>query len=61
MKRRFAGERVFIDVPLTNAPAVQAVEGMGLKVQRQLLRMTRGVVVAERVDRLWASSGPEKG
>lgn len=61
MQGRFVGERVFIDVPLTNALAVRAVELMGLTVQRQLLRMTRGAAVAERMDRLWASSGPEKG
>jgi GNAT superfamily N-acetyltransferase len=61
MRRRFAGQRVFIDVPLTNAASVQAVEAMGLKVQRHLLRMTRGAAVAERRDLLWASSGPEKG
>ena len=30
-------------------------------VQRRLVRMGRGTPVAERIDALWASSGPEKG
>jgi hypothetical protein len=59
--RRFAGRRVVIDVPLPNLAAVRAVEDMGLTVQRPLLRMGRGEPVRERLDQLWASSGPEKG
>jgi GNAT superfamily N-acetyltransferase len=60
-RERFAGQRVFLDVPLVNEPAVACVERLGLRPQRQLLRMSRGEPVPERVDSLWASFGPEKG
>jgi GNAT superfamily N-acetyltransferase len=59
--RRLRGQRVFIDVPLRNRPALSVVERMGLTAQRELLRMGRGEPARERVERLWASSGPEKG
>jgi GNAT superfamily N-acetyltransferase len=59
--RRYAGQRIFIDVPRPNEPARRAAEALGLTVQRELLRMGRGEPVAEAVDLLWASSGPEKG
>jgi len=59
--RRYVGHAVFIDVPLDNAPAVEWATGAGLKSQRRLLRMTRGKKTTERVGRVWASSGPEKG
>jgi len=59
--RRCAGQRLFLDVPVPNLPAVSAVEAMGLTVQRHLLRMGRGEGVRDRVEELWASSGPEKG
>ncbi len=59
--RRLAGRRVFIDVPLPNAAAVRAVEALGLAAQRPLLRMGRGEPVRERLEWLWAGSGPEKG
>jgi hypothetical protein len=58
---RLAGQSVFIDVPLPNGAAVTAVASTGLTPQRQLLRMTRGEPFRERVEMLWASSGPEKG
>lgn len=58
---RFVGRRGFIDVPTENAPAVRLAESMGLKPQRSLVRMTRGVRVKEDIPRLWASSGPELG
>jgi GNAT superfamily N-acetyltransferase len=59
--RRFTGQPVFLDVPLTNEPARRAAEALGLTAQRELLRMGRGEPVCERVEWLWASSGPEKG
>jgi hypothetical protein len=34
---------------------------MGLQPQRQLVRMTRGERLTEQVEKIWASSGPEKG
>jgi GNAT superfamily N-acetyltransferase len=58
---RYAGQRVFVDVPLLNQAAITFVEGQGLTVQRHLTRMCRGVMVCERVESLWAGSGPEKG
>jgi len=58
---RHAGERVFLDVPDDNRPAVTLALQMGLTAQRPLVRMGRGVRVAEDVSRLWASFGPELG
>jgi GNAT superfamily N-acetyltransferase len=58
---RYAGARVFIDVPRPNLAAVRVVEATGLTTQRELLRMGRGQPVRERIEWLWASSGPEKG
>jgi len=59
--RMYSGQRVFADVPLVNQAATTFVEAQGLAVQRYLTRMRRGVAVCERVELLWAGSGPEKG
>jgi GNAT superfamily N-acetyltransferase len=59
--RQCAGQPVFIDVPLQNRPAIEWARSRGLSEQRPFTRMYRGVPVAEQVDLLWASSGPEKG
>ena len=58
---RYAGSRVFIDIPIRNQIAIDATKTLGLSVQRQLVRMRRGRPVAERTDHIWASSGPELG
>jgi GNAT superfamily N-acetyltransferase len=58
---RFAGQPVFLDIPLANRPAVALAESKGLKVQRHLLRMGRGPRIQEQVEALWSGSGPEKG
>ncbi len=58
---RYAGSPVIVDVPADNDDAVQCVRAAGLDPTRTLMRMTRGRMVAERLDQLWASSGPEKG
>jgi GNAT superfamily N-acetyltransferase len=58
---RYAGEYVFIDIPTGNTRAAAMATARGLTVQRHLLRMCRGEVIVERVEELWASSGPEKG
>jgi hypothetical protein len=58
---RHAEESLYIDVPLDNAPAVSCMESLGLAVQRNLTRMSRGGSVVEDTSRLFASSGPEKG
>jgi GNAT superfamily N-acetyltransferase len=54
-------ERVIVDTPLANEAAQQIVETHGLQKQRELVRMCRGAPVSERLDELWASSGPEMG
>jgi hypothetical protein len=56
-----AGHPVFVDVPLGNEAAGQLSKSLGLKVQRYLMRMGRGVPCCERLESLWASTGPEKG
>jgi len=56
----FAGQNVFIDVPVLNCPAAEEVAKL-LKPQRTLTRMCRGQRVAERSQLLCASFGPEKG
>jgi GNAT superfamily N-acetyltransferase len=58
---RYAGEYVFVDIPIGNTRAVELVAAHGLTVQRHLLRMCRGEVIVERIEELWASSGPAKG
>jgi GNAT superfamily N-acetyltransferase len=58
---RHAGETVFIDIPESHTAGTRIAEGWGLTVQRHLLRMVRGAPIREHVERLWASSGPEKG
>jgi hypothetical protein len=59
--QRFAGQPVFLDVPLNNAAALSLVEALGLQVQRRLLWMWRGPKGNPGTEGLWASWGPEKG
>ena len=58
---RFAGQRIFIDIPTPNAPATAWAKRAGLAAQRPFVRMCRGAQSNDRVEWLWASSGPEKG
>jgi GNAT superfamily N-acetyltransferase len=58
---RYAGQRVFLDIPVPNQPATRQAEAQGLVIQRHLTRMCRGTPRCEHVERLWASSGAEKG
>jgi GNAT superfamily N-acetyltransferase len=58
---RCAGQRVFVDVPSDHVRAVQTLEAKGLKAQRHLRRMYRGKPIRDRIEALWAGSGPEKG
>jgi GNAT superfamily N-acetyltransferase len=60
-RQRYAGEAVFIDIPVDNAPAIAAAGAIGLSPGRILTRMGRGPRVVEDLARLWASAGPEKG
>jgi len=56
-----AGQRVFVDIPRENLPAIEWARARGLREQRKLTRMCRGEPVVEQIQLLWASSGPEKG
>lgn len=56
-----AGSRVYIDIPDANAPATSWARSRGLTPQRPLYRMIRGVAPEDRVERLFASAGPETG
>lgn len=58
---RHVGHRVFIDIPTGNVPAVRMADAMGLKPQRPLVRMCRGVRIKEDFTRIWAAFGPELG
>jgi len=58
---RCHGKPIFIDVPVDNRAAIECVESHGLLVQRPFIRMRRGDPVDDDANRLWASSGPEKG
>ncbi len=58
---RFGDRDVYIDIPLSQGPAIALATRRGLRQVRTLLRMGRGDAVSERVQQLWASSGPEKG
>jgi GNAT superfamily N-acetyltransferase len=58
---RYRDQRAYVDVPTGNHTAISLAESLGLTVQRRLMRMHRGQVIAERIPMLWASSGPEMG
>lgn len=59
--RHFAGQRVYLDVPIANIAAVHLADSLGLNVQRTFLRMARGRRVEEDLPRFWTAFGPEKG
>ena len=59
--RRCRGQPVFLDIPRDNTPAIEIAEKHGLSVQRHFMRMCRGERIADHVEAIWASSGPEKG
>lgn len=56
----FAGQYVFVDIPVVNPTAAEQA-ARWLKPQRNLTRMYRGKPVVDRTDLLCASFGPEKG
>ncbi len=58
---RGSGQPVFLDIPQDNAPAIEIAEKRSLSIQRHFLRMCRGERIADHVEAIWASSGPEKG
>ncbi len=55
------GQRIYIDIPSGNPPAMKWAEGAGLNPHRTLLRMQRGETAPDDQGRIFASSGPEKG
>ena len=59
--RRHANQRVIMDVPAVNGPAMRSAEAIGLQVRRAFTRMCRGAWVNDQEEFLWASAGPEKG
>lgn len=56
-----AGQRIFVDLPMPNRAAVHWAMSRGLTEQRRFTRMHHGEPVEDDLDRLWASSGAEKG
>lgn len=56
-----AGQPVFIDIPRGNVAALEIAERSGLVAQRHFMRMCRGERIRDRLEAIWASSGPEKG
>ena len=58
---RYAGAAVYVDIPLANNAAMRVAQAWGLTAQRPLVRMCLGPPICERTEKLWASSGPEKG
>lgn len=59
--QRHSGQPVFLDIPDGHAQAQALARDMGLKSQRPLLRMGRGPVIKEHLQKFWTSYGPEKG
>jgi len=59
--RRFAGRRVYLDIPADHAAAVTVVRALGLTAQRAFRRMSRGRLGQENLALFWGSFGPEKG
>lgn len=55
------GRPVLVDIPEDNEPASSVVRAAGLTAQRTFTRMGQGEPVRDRVELLWACSGPEKG
>ena len=52
---------VFADIPRDNAAAIQWASSRSFTVQREFTRMYRGDQIVDFPERIWASSGPEKG
>jgi ribosomal protein S18 acetylase RimI-like enzyme len=60
-RHRYAGAAIYVDIPAANTAATRLAQAWGLAAQRPLVRMCLGPRICERMDGLWASSGPEKG
>jgi hypothetical protein len=55
------GQPIFVDIPIDNAGAMAWADSHTLRVQRRFTRMRRGRPVDDQPQRIWASSGAEKG
>jgi GNAT superfamily N-acetyltransferase len=60
-RRRYAMEKITMNIPVDNAAAMALVASWGLDMTGLLTRMSRGLPVREDLQKLWASAGPEKG
>jgi GNAT superfamily N-acetyltransferase len=60
-RRRYASEKITMDIPVDNAAAMALAASWGLNMTGLLTRMGRGSQVNEDLQKLWASAGPEKG
>jgi GNAT superfamily N-acetyltransferase len=61
VRRRYATEKITMDIPVDNAAAMALAASWGLNMTGLLTRMGRGSQVNEDLQKLWASAGPEKG
>jgi GNAT superfamily N-acetyltransferase len=61
VRRRYATEKITMDIPVDNAAAMALAASWGLVMTGLLTRMGRGSQVNEDLQKLWASAGPEKG
>ncbi len=59
--QRHAGSPVYVDIPADHHEAVDVACQVGLSPQRTFARMCLGQPCHEKIDGLWAGSGPEKG
>ena len=59
--RRYATEKITMDLPVDNAAAMALAASWGLEMTGLLTRMSRGPQVREDLQSVWASAGPEKG
>jgi GNAT superfamily N-acetyltransferase len=59
--RRHMERPVYVDIPADHHEAVDIARRVGLAPQREFSRMCLGQPCHERIDGLWAGSGPEKG
>lgn len=57
----FSHRQIFIDIPVSNAAAIEWAKKNGLAEQRRFVRMYRGEKIDDEPQFIWASAGPEKG
>ncbi len=57
----FRDRSCYIDIPAQNKVAIEWAESNHFTEQRSFIRMCRGEKITDHPERMWASSGPEKG